>query len=150
MILSMLKLFFQSNFFPSNCPNFLTAFIILQENWMNLPWRKYYQAVRRYFILKSKPYWGAHSNFGGCSGYLLHQGFFFSHFKPFIVTHAAGQGSYILFLHKKKNSLTYLWLGFAYVCVTTLFWIINFSSEHFKDTKGIAPVSTLRSVEVSS
>lgn len=47
-----------------------------------------------------------------------------------------------------KNSLAYLWLGFAYVCVTTL--IVNFSSEHFKDLKGMAPISTLRSVEVSS
>lgn len=28
--------------------------------------------------------------------------------------------------------------------------IINFSSEHFKDHKGIAPTSTLRSAEVSS
>lgn len=48
-----------------------------------------------------------------------------------------------------KNSLAYLWLGFAYVCVTTLFLIIKFSSEHFKNPKGIAPISTLRSVEVS-
>lgn len=49
-----------------------------------------------------------------------------------------------------KNSLAYLWLGFAYICVTTLFLIVNFSSEHFKYPKGVPPISPLRSAEVSS
>lgn len=142
--------FYSSIFFSSNCPNFLLAFIILQENWMNLPWRKYYQAVRRYFIFKPKPYQGAHSDFGGCSGYLLHQAFFSFIFFYLVSSSSHCWSRQLHHLSPLKEQFTLFLTGFPYIYVTTLFFLIHFPRKPFKHPKGILLISGLKSVDISS
>lgn len=121
---------------------------------MSLPWRKYYQAVRRYFIFKPKPYQGGRSDFGGCSGYLFYQ----DSFSPPLLfffhlvsgpSHCWSRQLHHLFPMKEQFRLFFL-LGIAYLHVNFIYSLFISQANSSSIPKGILLISGLRSVEVSS
>lgn len=118
---------------------------------MNLPWRKYYQAVRRYFIFKPKPYQGAHLDLGAVLDTSCIKLFFsLSSFFYLVSSSSHCWSRQLHHLSPLKEQFTLFLTGFPYIYVTTLFFLIHFPRKPFKHPKGILLVSGLKSVDISS